>query len=271
MFQSSSTPAFTFTEYELNKKLYDMMQNSRSFLDHKKHLYLYNALINLMDIDENHEGEKRSKRRQKDDVIPRPTKERLKRIIHTMKEKIFKKDKITKEDVEGPAFELLKLIGINPEGDRFHHDMSKPLPLTGPPGRKSIPWFYKGNIGHKSRHEVYSKLNIRSVQNIKVNKKFRYAYLEEIVVTRTDEKEYKFAEANFPKLNQNDIKDLYLFKIQNKIRNIKGAEEYDMINALKMYIRRIVIKNRVKDVQMLNLTKPQLMEVASTKKCSTLS
>ncbi|GJT51939.1 hypothetical protein Tco_0978096 [Tanacetum coccineum] len=294
MFQSSSTPAFTFTEYELNKKLYDMMQNSRSFLDHKKHLDLYNALINLMDIDESteqgdtpsqhkrshdvhdpfedHEGEKRSKRRQKDDVIPRPTKERLKRIIHTMKEKIFKKDKITKEDVED------KIDWINPEGDRFHHDMSKPLPLTGPPGRKRIPaaryedegieemiptlwspsiqkynryaelgiyqwdehrqWFYKGNIGHKSRHEVYSKLNIRSVQNIKVNKKFRYAYLEEIMVIRTDVKEYKFAEANFPNLNQNDIKDLYLFKIQNKIRNIKGAEEYDMINALKICLHQ---------------------------------
>ncbi|GJR73947.1 hypothetical protein Tco_0086312 [Tanacetum coccineum] len=56
--------------------------------------------------------------------------------------------------------------------------------------------------------------------------------------------------ADFPNLNQNDIEDLYLLKIQNKIRNIKGVEEYDLINAIKMYIRRIVIKKRVKDVQM---------------------
>ncbi|GJY37156.1 hypothetical protein Tco_0422534 [Tanacetum coccineum] len=157
-----------------------------------------------------------------------------------------------------------KIDWINPEGDRFHHDLSKLLPVTGPPGKKRIPvsyffnhdleylmhgtkekmyalsvtkikatrykdegieemipslwspsiqkynrdaelgiyhgyksrqWFYKGNIGYKSRHEVYSKLNIRSVQSIKVNKKSGYAYLEEIVVTRTDEKEYKFAKA----------------------------------------------------------------------------
>ncbi|GKF53885.1 hypothetical protein Tco_0160795, partial [Tanacetum coccineum] len=57
--------------------------------------------------------------------------------------------------------------------------------------------------------------------------------------------------------------DLYLLKIRNKIRNIKGTEEYDLISALKMYINRIVIKKRVEDVQMgvesyqtnLNLTK----------------
>ncbi|GJT11592.1 hypothetical protein Tco_0858634 [Tanacetum coccineum] len=454
MLQSSSTPTYTFIEYELKQKLYNMMQNSRSFLELEKHLALYNALINLIGIDESaakgdtssqhkryhdgqdppedREGEKRRKKRRK--VIGESSSKKSKaqedhvhyergndadeprqedEIIHEAQteetlgkdnpqwfqntaaelsvqnwfnelvdaqeepdefeykdgsmtlfgkhvKKIFKKDKITKEDMEGPAFELLKgtcknnieieynmdqcylalrdkIDWINPEGDMFHHDLSKPLPLTGPPGRKRIPvsyffnhdleylkygtkentyallvtknkaaryedeeieemisslwslsiqkynkdaelgiyhwypkrqWFYKGSTRFKYRHEVYSKLNIKSVQSIKVNKQYGYAYLEEIMVTRADEKDYKFAEADFPNLNQNDIEDLYLLKIQNKICNIKGAEEYDLINALKMYIRRIVIKKRVKDVQMgvesyqtkLNLTKPQLME-----------
>nr|GEX04416.1 hypothetical protein [Tanacetum cinerariifolium] len=52
MFQSSSTPVVTFTDYELKKKLYDMMQNSHSFLNHKKHLNLYISFINSMDSDE---------------------------------------------------------------------------------------------------------------------------------------------------------------------------------------------------------------------------
>ncbi|GKF76534.1 hypothetical protein Tco_0229004, partial [Tanacetum coccineum] len=65
---------------------------------------------------------------------------------------------------------------------------------------------------------------------------------------KTDEEGYKFAEADFLNLNQNDIEDLYLLKIQNKIRNNKGAKEYDLIIALKMYIHRIVIKKRVEDV-----------------------
>ncbi|GJV72304.1 hypothetical protein Tco_1492299 [Tanacetum coccineum] len=244
--------------------------------------------------------------------------------------KFFKKDNITKEDMECLAFKLLKgtcknsleleynmdqchiaLTGkidwINPEGDKVHRDLSKSLPLTGPPVTKikdakykdegieeiiptlwspnvqnynrdaklgiyhwykSRQWFYKGNIVLKSRHEVYLKLNIKSVQSIIVNKKFEFAHMEEIVVTRTDEKEYKFAEADFLNLNQNDIKDRFLLKIQKKSRNIKGTEEYDLINALKMYINRIVIQKRVEDVQMgvesyqtkLNLIKPQLMK-----------
>ncbi|GKD69540.1 hypothetical protein Tco_1323630, partial [Tanacetum coccineum] len=79
--------------------------------------------------------------------------------------KFLNKDKITKEDLEGPAFELLKkrfknsgklaynleqyhialtdkIDWANPEGNRFHDDLSKPLPLVGPPGRKTIPISY---------------------------------------------------------------------------------------------------------------------------------
>ncbi|GJU96106.1 hypothetical protein Tco_1320862 [Tanacetum coccineum] len=51
--------------------------------------------------------------------------------------------------------------------------------------------------------------------------------------------------ANFLRLNQNDIEDLYLLKIQDKIHNIDGVGEYDLINALQLYIRRIMIKKRV--------------------------
>ncbi|GJT30276.1 ribonuclease H-like domain-containing protein [Tanacetum coccineum] len=76
------------------------------------------------------------------------------------------------------------------------------------------------------------------VQIIKVNKKYGYAYLEETVVKRTDEKEYMFAEPDFPNLNQNNIEDLYMLKIQNKIRNVKGVEEFDLINALQLYIKQ---------------------------------
>ncbi|GJY01689.1 hypothetical protein Tco_0359841 [Tanacetum coccineum] len=55
-------------------------------------------------------------------------------------------------------------------------------------------------------------------------------------------------EADFPYLNQNNIEDLYLLKIQNKIYNINGVDEFDLINALELYIQRIMIKKRVEDV-----------------------
>nr|GFB00543.1 hypothetical protein [Tanacetum cinerariifolium]GFB33857.1 hypothetical protein [Tanacetum cinerariifolium] len=61
------------------------------------------------------------------------------------------------------------------------------------------------------------------------SKEVKYAYLKEIMVTRTDEKEYKFCEADFPNLNQNDITDMILLKIQNKVRNIKGPNKLEVI------------------------------------------
>ncbi|GJV92964.1 putative reverse transcriptase domain-containing protein [Tanacetum coccineum] len=168
------------------------------------------------------------------------------------------------------------------ELSRFHHDQRKPLLLVRPPGRKKIPisyffnhdldylkfgteektyalsvtkikWFYKGNIGLKSRLDVYSKHDIISVQNIKDNNKYGYSYLDEIEVKRKYQKLYKFAEADFLNLNQNDVEDLFLLKIPNKIYNINGVDEHDLINDLQLYIRRIVIKKRVEDKLMYTI------------------
>ncbi|GJX99047.1 hypothetical protein Tco_0356066 [Tanacetum coccineum] len=262
-----------------------------SFLAHEKHLELYNALMNSMgfdestakgdDVEEPRQNEETEHEVQTEEVLE-PDEHEFKNgsvvIFGKLVKKIFKKDKITKEDMEGP-FELLKgtckniikleynmeqchlaliykIDWTNPESDRFHHDLSKPLPLTGPPGRKRIPvsYFFNhdleesmeqkkntyilsvtnikaaryedegieemiphlwslSNIGLKSQHEVYSKIDSRSVQSFKGNKKYGYTYQEEIVVKRIDEKEYKFAEADFQNLNQNDIEDLFLLKI----------------------------------------------------------
>ncbi|GKD02773.1 hypothetical protein Tco_1177747 [Tanacetum coccineum] len=139
-----------------------------------------------------------------------------------------------------------KIDWTNPEGERFHNDLSKPLPLVGPPGKKTIPTRYFFNndleyLRHRNEKKKYALLII-SVQRITVEKKNGYMYLKEIVVKRANQKEYTFAEADFPRLNQNDIEYLYLLKIQDKIYNIDGVDEFDLITALKLYIRRIMIK-----------------------------
>ncbi|GJW03975.1 hypothetical protein Tco_1562831 [Tanacetum coccineum] len=46
------------------------------------------------------------------------------------------------EDRRNQKKKELKGFYINPEGDRFHTDLSKPLPFEGPPGRKTIPTRY---------------------------------------------------------------------------------------------------------------------------------
>ncbi|GJR08437.1 hypothetical protein Tco_0791089 [Tanacetum coccineum] len=206
LFNSSSTPADTLSEYELKHKLYDMMQQSHSFVAHDKHLELYNALMNSMGIDElvakvEDAKEPRQEEEQVHEVqsdissklnpvwfqktakeLPEQSwfnelvdaKEELEenelqngsviRFGKCMK-KFLNKYKITKEDLKCLTFELLKgrfkniveleytleqchlsltdkIDWTNPIGNRFHDDLSQPLPLVGPPGRKKIPISY---------------------------------------------------------------------------------------------------------------------------------
>ncbi|GJT83879.1 hypothetical protein Tco_1058221 [Tanacetum coccineum] len=65
LYQPPSTSTNSLTEYQLELKLYNMMQASRSFLYHEKHLTLYNALMNSIDVDEaNVQGTKDTKKRR---------------------------------------------------------------------------------------------------------------------------------------------------------------------------------------------------------------
>ncbi|GJT15392.1 hypothetical protein Tco_0874098 [Tanacetum coccineum] len=49
-----------------------------------------------------------------------------------------------------------------------------------------------------------------------------YGHLEEIEVRRSDQKLYKFKEGDFPRLHLNDIEDMLLLVIQNRLSNLEG-------------------------------------------------
>ncbi|GJZ85735.1 hypothetical protein Tco_0651074 [Tanacetum coccineum] len=95
-------------------------------------------------------------------------------------------------------------------------------------------------------------------------KKYDYDHLEEIEIHRDDQKLYKFREGDFPRLWLQDIEDMLLLLVQQKLTNLIIDEWYDLNVALRMFTRRIVIQRRVEDLQLgvesylkkLNLTKP---------------
>ncbi|GJV80497.1 hypothetical protein Tco_1516367 [Tanacetum coccineum] len=327
--ESSSTPSTDPTKYELKHQLYEKMFKIAAYLTHEKHHAFYDALQeSCRSINFKHDTDQQSPLKKlqaipltfKDlKMLKNQDKNTRKKFImmHSVESMLIgssnlnflNKDNITKADLEGLTFKLLKnrfknnieleynmekchlampdkIDWTNPKRERFHIDLSKPLPLEGPPGSKTIPtiyffnkdlkylkhgneekkyapslskikpardnrkWFYKGSIRHPSARDVYSKIKIISVQRITIEKRYGYGYLKEIVVKRTDQKEYTFAEAYFPRLNQNDIEDLYLLKIQDKIHNLVSINEFDLINSRQLYIRRIVIKKRIEDTQL---------------------
>ncbi|GJR46970.1 hypothetical protein Tco_1315073 [Tanacetum coccineum] len=77
-------------------------------------------------------------------------------------------------------------------------------------------------------------------------KKYDYGHLKEIEVHRDDQHLYTFKEGDFKRLRLQDIEDMLLLLIQQKLTNLKIYEWYDLNVALRMLTRRIVIQRQFK-------------------------
>ncbi|GJW32157.1 hypothetical protein Tco_0052189 [Tanacetum coccineum] len=166
----------------------------------------------------------------------------------------LKKDKITKADLEGPAFKLMK--GIHKNYIELEYNFKqcylalKPLPLHDAPGRLTIPvdfFFNKdleylttGNVEKKYATSLTKPKSARyHLEGIKEmipqlwsSTKFGYGYLKEIVVRRANQKEYTFKEEDFPQIHLNDIKDMYLLYAQNKLRRFTCNDQTDLVRCV---------------------------------------
>nr|GEV25056.1 hypothetical protein [Tanacetum cinerariifolium] len=128
----------------------------------------------------------------------------------------------------------------NPEGQQYPHNLLKPLPLIpNSRGRRVITF----------DHFVNNDLE----------------YLCGGASSRKDDdKLYKFKEGDFKRLRIQDIEDMLLFLVQEKLTNLTVEERFAFNVSLRMFTRSIVIQGRVKDLQLgvesyqkkLNLTKP---------------
>ncbi|GKC56156.1 hypothetical protein Tco_1083754 [Tanacetum coccineum] len=124
--------------------------------------------------------------------------------------------------------------------------------------------FYAYERGIQSRGDVYSTKRILAVTHVKVMRKHRYGYLEEIVVRRADNVLYRFKEGDFPRLQINDIKNMLILVVQNWLTNLSEDDVADFAIALRLFTRSLVIQKRVGDLQLgvksyqkkINVTKP---------------
>nr|GEV72790.1 hypothetical protein [Tanacetum cinerariifolium] len=129
---------------------------------------------------------------------------------------------------------------VNPKGRRIVPDIRKPLPIGGPSGQ------------------------ILSVISLKTYARHGYAFLKEIVLCKANYKEYKISKADFKNLHPNDFEDLYLLHLQGQLNHLSGDGKVHLFNAVNLWIRNIVIRKRVEDLQLgienyqtkLNLTQP---------------
>ncbi|GJU31847.1 putative reverse transcriptase domain-containing protein [Tanacetum coccineum] len=261
------------------------------------------------------------------------------------------KKKLSKADLEGPAFKVVRPFHdnnislqfqmeechllltdqvdlANPEGHRIVPDVSKPLPLGGPPGQVTIQsqfffnkdldylvsgskerrsalsisklkatnyldfgleelvpspwieserdydisvaygisyWWFKHKEFYIIRHsapsdrsKVRSYMLILSVVRLKTFERYKYTFLKEIVLRRADYKEYKISEADFKNLYPNDFEDMYLLHLQGHLNPLSRANKVHLFNVVNLWIRNIVIRKRVEDLQLrIEINKPR--------------
>nr|GEV18696.1 putative ribonuclease H-like domain-containing protein [Tanacetum cinerariifolium] len=84
---------------------------------------------------------------------------------------------------------------------------------------------------------------IMLITQVEVMRKHGYGYLQEIVVRITDNDLYGFKDGDFPRLRINDIKDMLLLVVQNRLTNHPGDDIFDFTIALRMFTRSFLIQN----------------------------
>ncbi|GJT54188.1 hypothetical protein Tco_0989242 [Tanacetum coccineum] len=149
---------------------------------------------------------------------------------------------------------------VNPEGNRVVPDVSKPLPIGGPPGQVIIQsqYFFNKDLeylvsGDKERSNALSISKLKavyyldfgleelvpslwintilvqpmffSVVSLKTFSRYDYTFLREIVLRRADYKEYKISIADFKNLHSNDFEDMYLLHLQGNLNHLSGADK----------------------------------------------
>ncbi|GKD02123.1 hypothetical protein Tco_1177097 [Tanacetum coccineum] len=113
--------------------------------------------------------------------------------------------------------------------------------------RKTIYGYARGL---ESTHDVYSTKHILAVTRVEVMRKHGYGYLREIKVRRADNDLYTFKEGDFPRLCINDIEDMLILIVQNRLTNLLGDDVFDFVIALRMFTTSMVIQKRVEDLQL---------------------
>ncbi|GJZ03186.1 hypothetical protein Tco_0521147 [Tanacetum coccineum] len=115
---------------------------------------------------------------------------------------------------------------------------------------------------------------ILAVTRVEVMRKHGYGYVREIKVQRADNDLYIFKEGDFPRLRINDMEDMLILIVQNRLTNLSGDDVSDFAIALRMFTRSMVIQKRVEDLQLgvesyqkkINVTKPETTRPGLRKK-----
>ncbi|GKA45089.1 hypothetical protein Tco_0737885 [Tanacetum coccineum] len=121
---------------------------------------------------------------------------------------------LTQEIMVGPAFNLLK--GTCKSITELEYHLEECSKAT----TKRLDWH---NPENKPRRII-------AVTRLKIMKKYDYGHLEEIEVRRDDQQLYTFKESDFKRLRLQDIEDMLLLLVQQKLTNLTNDKRSNLRN-----------------------------------------
>ncbi|GJU79307.1 hypothetical protein Tco_1276377 [Tanacetum coccineum] len=83
-------------------------------------------------------------------------------------------------------------------------------------------------------------LSPSTMLQVVVKRKWGYEFLSSIMVRRSDKQEYTFSYVDLPRLNINDIEDMYLLKVHDKMHHLLSDDEKDFNKALLLFIQSTI-------------------------------
>nr|GEW64112.1 hypothetical protein [Tanacetum cinerariifolium] len=181
----------------------------------------------------------------------------------------LKTDNLIQDILLGPTYNLLKGTchpgHLTVNGDYFFNNDQEYL-KSSDPKRTYTTLITKTKA---SRYEIEGIEDmvptLWRVKSVSVKKLHGYGHLKEIMVKTADHQLYKFKEGDFINQHMNDIEDMLLLAVQHKLFHLTDSDIVEFIVALRMFTRNLVIKKRVKVLQLgvesyhkkLNITLPQ--------------
>ncbi|GJZ89991.1 hypothetical protein Tco_0661918 [Tanacetum coccineum] len=108
-------------------------------------------------------------------------------------------------------------------------------------------WWHKRQLFYRAmqtcRKDDLPRPNKKIISVVKFDTLTHYGYthLRNIVIRRGDQQEYELNEGDFHALSLNDIEDLHLLHIQEKLGHLSGSKRYQFWNALTIFTRSIIL------------------------------
>ncbi|GKA79987.1 hypothetical protein Tco_0786583 [Tanacetum coccineum] len=262
------------SEFEMKEILRDRMFESGSYRSQPEHIALYDALEASMDRENREEfmdATAKSRKRCHDDQDPPlpPPKDLNQNDMHLSDSEDTGADHLpkikTRPDWLKPILEEEMPKTLEPDWIESEHeyDVSAAYGISH--------WWFKRKEFYITRHSapsdrraIRSHMKILSLISLKTFSQYGYMFLRETILRRADYNEYKISEADFKNMHQNDFEDLYLLHLRGNLNQLSGADKVHLFNVVNLWIRNLVIRKRVEDLQFgiksyqtkLNLTQP---------------